>query len=105
MSSSLYTPLLLVAVVYAGLSIAAGVVDRRGDHERGERLLDVAFGVALLAAAYTVILLILSAFDAPARFTDAITTMLVVGAFFVLLLFFLFGVSQVYGRIRGRTGS
>jgi hypothetical protein len=105
MSSSLYTPLLLVAVVYTGLSIAAGIATRRGDTARGERLLDLGFATALIAAAYTVILLILAAVDAPGRFTDAITIMLVIGAFFVLLLLALFAVAQLFGRIRGRTGS
>ena len=105
MSSSLYTPLLFVAIAYAGLSIAAGIANRRGDDDRADRLLDLAFATALIAAAYTLILLVLSAVDAPSRFTDAITIMLIIWGFFILLLFVLFGVATAYGRIRGRTGS
>jgi hypothetical protein len=105
MSSGLYTPLLLIGILYAGLSIAAGVVARRGDHARGERMRDLGFGTALIAAAYTVILLILAAIDAPSRFTDAITIIVVVLAFFGLLLFVLFAMSEAVARIRGRTGS
>jgi hypothetical protein len=105
LSSSLYTPLLLFAIVYAGLSISAGIADRRGDHDRAERLLDIAFASVLVAAAYTLVLLILSAVDAPSRFTEAITVFLVVIGFFILLLFALFAVAQLFGRIRGRTGS
>ena len=39
---------------------------------------DLAFGTVLLAAAYTVVLLVLAAIDAPNRFTDMIKIFLVV---------------------------
>ena len=72
MSTSLYYPLLVLIVVYASLSIAAGMVARGGDAEQGERYRDGAFGVALAGAAYTVVLLILSAVDTPSRFEDVL---------------------------------
>ncbi len=102
MNSSLYTPLLLVALLYAGLMIASDVVARRGNTERSERYQDLAFGTALAAGAYTAILLVLAAIDAPNRFTDAIITIAVVLAFFALLLGLLFLISLAYGRLRRR---
>jgi cytochrome bd-type quinol oxidase subunit 2 len=104
-SSGLYTPVVVIAAVYAGLAIAAGVVAGRGDGERSERYRDLAFGTVLLAAAYTVVLLVLAATDAPNRFTDMIKIFLVVIAFFALLLFLLFLISQVYARLRRSPGS
>jgi hypothetical protein len=77
---------------------------RREDNERSERYRDLAFGTALAAAAYTVVLLILAAVDAPNRFTDAVEIMFVTLAFFALLLGLLFLISQGYARVRGRPG-
>ena len=83
---SLYFPVLILGAVCAGLSIYAGMLSNRGDGERSERMRDLAFGAALATAAYTVILVVLAAIDTPGRFTDAITIILVVCAFFALLL-------------------
>ena len=47
----------------------------------------------------------LAATDAPNRFTDMIKIFLVVIAFFGLLLFLLFLISQVYARLRRSPGS
>ena len=104
MSSGLYMPLLVVLAVYAGLTIASGVMSGRGNHERADRFADLAFGTALAAAAYTVVLLVLAAFDAPSRFTDAIEIMFVTFAFFALLLSLLFLIAQGLARIRSRPG-
>jgi cytochrome bd-type quinol oxidase subunit 2 len=101
MSSGLYTPLLVVLLVYAGLTIAAGAVK---DAERSERYRDLAFGAALAAAAYTVVLLILAAIDAPNRFTDAIEIIFLILALFALLLGLLFLISQGLARVRSRPG-
>ena len=104
MSSALYMPLLLVLAVYAGLNLTSGLMKRRGNRERADHYADLAFGTALAAAAYTVVLLVLAAFDAPSRFTDAIEIMFVTLAFFALLLSFLFLVAQGLARIRSRPG-
>jgi hypothetical protein len=103
-SSGLYLPLALIGVVYAGLSIAAGMVTGRGDPERGERYRDLAFGAALGAAAYTAILLILAAIDTPGRFTDAVTIIFVICAFFALLLLVLFLFARGLALLRRRPG-
>jgi hypothetical protein len=100
----LYIPVLIVGAVYAGLSIYAEMVANRGDSDRSERLRDLAFGAALAAAAYTAILLILAAIDTPGRFTDAITIIFVVCAFFALLLLVLYLITQAVGRVTRRPG-
>ena len=94
MSSSVYYPLLLLAAFYAGASIAASRVGARGETERSERLRDLAFGAALLAAAYTAVLTVVSAIDTPNRFMDAVTTILVMCGFFLLLLVVLFLITK-----------
>jgi hypothetical protein len=83
---SLFFPLLLAALVYIALFVAAQVVAGRGNEERGETLLDVGFLVALAAGAWTVILLVLAIFDEPDELWDMVTIVLVIGVFFALLL-------------------
>ena len=62
------------ALAYAGLSIAAGRVRESRGRRAGRALRDLAFGAALGAAAYTVILLISRRVRyALSRFTDALT--------------------------------
>jgi hypothetical protein len=104
MSTSLYYPLLVVGLAYAGLSIAAGRLARRGDADKGERYRDLAFGMVLAAAAYTVVMLILAAVDAPNRFTDALIIIAVIFVFFFLLLLLLFLCAEAMSRLRRRPG-
>jgi hypothetical protein len=104
-SGSLYLPVVVIGLAYAGLSIAAGVVAGRDDSEGAERYRDLAFATLLLGAAYMLVLLVLSVTDAPNRFIDMLTIFLVVIAFFALLLFLLFLISQVYSRLRRSPGS
>ena len=104
MSMGLYFPLLIVGVVYAGLTIYAGMVANRGDDERSERLRDLAFGAALAGAAYTAILLVLAAIDTPSRFMDAITIIAVMCGFFGLLLLLLYLIAEALGRVTRRPG-
>ena len=100
MSMSLYFPVLILGAAYACLSIYAGIVANRGDNDRSERVRDLAFGSALAAAAYTAILLVLAAIDTPGRFTDAITIIAVMCAFFALLLLLLYLIAEALGRVR-----
>jgi hypothetical protein len=100
-SSGLYLPVLVILAVCAGLAIAAGAVK---DAERSERYHDLTFGASLVAAAYTVVLLILAAVDAPNRFTDAIEIIFVILVFFALLLGLLFLITQGLARVRSRPG-
>ena len=102
MSMGLYFPLLILGAVYAGLTVYAGIVANRGDRDRGEHFRDLAFGSALLAAAYAAILVVLVAVDTPNRFSDAVTIIFVVCAFFALLLVLLYLIAQVVGLVTRR---
>jgi hypothetical protein len=101
---SVYMPLLVLGAVYAGLTVYAGYVGNKGDRDRGERFRDLAFGTALLTAAYTAILVVLVAIDTPNRFTDAITIIAVICGFFAILMVLLFLISQVVGLVTRRAG-
>ena len=102
MSTGLYYPLLVLIVVYASLSIAAGTVARSGDADKGERYRDGAFGIALAAAAYTAVLLVLAAVDTPNRFSDMLLIIAVIFVFFALLLLVLFLLGQLGALLRRR---
>jgi Na+-driven multidrug efflux pump len=99
-----YIPLLIMGALYAGLTMYGNYVGNKGDRDRSERFRDYAFGTALVTAAYTAILLVIVAVDTPSRFTDAITIILVVCAFFAILLVLLFLISQVVGLVTRRAG-
>ncbi|MBN1528435.1 MAG: hypothetical protein JW895_05210 [Thermoleophilaceae bacterium] len=104
MSMGVYFPVLILGALYAALTMYAGFVGNRGNRDRSERSRDLAFGSALLAAAYTVILVVLVAIDTPNRFTDAVTIILVICAFFGILLVVLYLISQVVGLVTRRAG-
>jgi hypothetical protein len=105
-SYSLYQPLVFLAVIAGALYVVGGVVRARGNPAGGERLLDIGFGVALLAGAYVVILLLLAAFDEPDLIYDALVNVLVVVAFFAALLGLLFALFELLlTRGRGRARS
>jgi len=99
-----YIPLLIMGALYAGFTMYGNYVGNKGDRDRSERFRDYAFGTALVTAAYTAILLVIVAVDTPSRFTDAITIILVVCAFFAILLVLLFLISQVVGLVTRRAG-
>ena len=98
-----YLPLLLLGLAYAVVyAIAQAAGTRRGQEAR-ERMLDVAFGVALLAAVYTLVLLIISVVTLPDLVVDLVRIVLVMVAFFAVLLSVLFGIFELlFGRV-GRT--
>jgi Kef-type K+ transport system membrane component KefB len=104
-SMGLYFPVLVMGAAYAGFTIAASMLAGREQHERSERMRDLAFGSALVAAAYTAILVVLAAVDAPSRFTDAVTIILVICGFFAILLVVFFLIAQVVGRLGRRPGA
>ena len=108
-ASSIYQPLIVLAVIAAILYVAGQVVQARGNAAGGERVLDIAFGVSLLAGVYVVIVLLLAIFDEPDVLYDAVVTILVVSVFFLVLLGVLFGLFEAFfsraGRSRARGGS
>ena len=103
--SSMYTPLVVLLAVYAALSLLGGRARGREDTGGGERFATYAFVVLLVAALYTIVLVISAVFAYPSRSTDMVTILLVVCAFFALLLFVFFVIAEVVPRAlrRGRT--
>jgi hypothetical protein len=99
-STSFYLPLIALAVLYAALFIVSRFLAARDEADSSERVADLTFGVGLLAAAYTVVLLIVSVITLPDLVVDLVRIVLVVGAFFAVLLSVLFGIFEL---LIGRT--
>lgn len=102
LSFSLYMPLIVLGVVYGVLFVIAQVQSGRGNRARSERLLDFGFALALLAAAYVVVLLLISLVSMPDLIYDMIVIVVVVGVFFAVLLFVLFGLFELLVSRRPR---
>ena len=103
--SAMYTPLVVLLAAYVVLVLLAGRARAAEDTERTDRYDTIAFGVLLVAALYTIVLVISAVFAYPTRSTDMVTIVLVIGAFFALLLFVFFLLAEwIPGRIgRGRS--
>jgi hypothetical protein len=99
---SLYVPLLLAAALFAIISITSAVVRSRGNNASAEKLLDLGFVVALVAGVWTLVLLVLAIFDEPDDIWDMVLIVVVVGAFFGILLALLFGVFELIFSRGGR---
>lgn len=100
-SFSLYAPLIVLGLAYAVASIAAAAAGNRSGPAARERVQDIAFGIALLAAAYTVVLLIVSVVSLPDLVIDLIRIVVVVGLFFLVLIGVLFAIIELlFGRAR-----
>jgi threonine/homoserine/homoserine lactone efflux protein len=102
--SGMFTPLVVLLAGYAVASVMAGMARTRENRPRAEKLSTIAFGLVLVAAAYVAVLLIASVVSYPNRIYDMLVILLVVGAFFALLLFLFFGISELLPRVfrRGR---
>ena len=102
---AMYTPLVVVLAAYAVLSLLAGRARSKEDTGGTERFETYAFVVLLVAALYTIVLVISAVFAYPSRSTDLVTILLVVCGFFAVLLFVFFVLAEVLpGAIgRGRT--
>ena len=57
---ALYYPLIALALIYTALTVAGRIVEGRGRRDTGETLQTLGFGAILLAAPYTVLLLVIS---------------------------------------------
>ena len=99
---SLYVPLLLAAALFAIISITSAVVRSRGNDAGAEKLLDVGFVVALAAGIWTLVLLVFAILDEPDDIWDMVLIVVVVGAFFGILLTVLFGVFELIFSRGGR---
>jgi cobalamin biosynthesis protein CobD/CbiB len=87
MPSAMYTPLVVLIVAYVALSLLAARARGHEDRAQAERYSGIAFALVLVAAAYVVVLLIATVFSYPSRFYDMLVIIVVVGAFFAVLLF------------------
>jgi len=92
--SSMYTPLVVLLAAYAALSLLAGRALSHEDTDRAERFSTIAFAVLLVAALYTIVLVISAVFAYPSRSTDMVTIVLVIRGFFALLLFVFFLIAE-----------
>ena len=101
--SAMYTPLVLLIVLYAVLSILANRAQGQEDRERAERYTNIAFAVVLVSAAYVVVLLIATVFSYPSRFYDMLVILFDIIVFFGLLLFVFFLLAELLpGTLRRR---
>ena len=101
-STAFFLPLLLLGVAYAVVYVVSGVLGSRGDEGGRERALDIAFGVGVLAALYTLILMIVALITLPDLVADLVRIVLVVVAFFGVLLSLLFGLFELIIGYRGK---
>ena len=103
---SLFLPLLLAGALYAIIAIVAGRRTSGGNSEGGEKLRDLGFLVALAAAAWTLVLLVMAIFDQPDDVWDMVLIVVVVGVFFAVLLSVLFGIFElIFSRGSRRAAS
>ena len=103
--SSMYTPLVVLLVVYVALGLVATRARAHEDTDRSERFDTFAFAVLLVAALYTIVLVISAVFAYPSRSTDMVTIILVIGVFFALLLFVFFLIAEwIPGKLSRRGG-
>ena len=99
---AMYTPLVVLLAAYAVLSLLAGRSRSREDTGGAERFGTWGFVVLLVAALYTIVLVISAVFAYPSRSTDMVTTVIVICAFFALLLFVFFLFAELIPRrLRG----
>ena len=93
--SGLYTPLVVLLVAYAALTLLAGRARANEDTDGADRWATWAFGVLMVAALYTIVLVIAAVFNYPSRSTDMVTIVLVICAFFALLVFAFFLIAEL----------
>ena len=105
MPSAMYTPLVVLLVAYALLSILANRARGHEDRAQAERYTNIAFAVVLVSAAYVVVLLIATVFSYPSRVYDMLIILFDIVAFFLLLLFIFFLLAELIpGALRRSRG-
>jgi hypothetical protein len=93
--SAMYTPVVLLLIVYALLIVLGNRARSNEDRPRAERFANWAFVVVLVFAAYAVVLLLASVFSYPSRFYDMVLIIFVIAVFFALLLSAFFVIAEV----------
>lgn len=102
MSWSYFEPLVWIALLAGLIAVVGSIMRARGRGDAGEKLLDVAFAVTLVAGAYVVVLLLLTLFDEPGLIYDAVVIILVIVLFFAVVVFLLFVIFELIGGRLGR---
>ena len=99
---AIFTPLVYLGLIYGVLNVAGGIVAGRGHRETGETIQTIGFGAILLAAPYTVVLLVLALIEYPSRMEDLAVIFGITFAFFfvVLCVLLVLGEVKVAGRPR-----
>lgn len=99
-SFALYLPVMLLALAWAGLSVAGNVVEGRGNEAGADTMRDLGFGAMLLAGLWVVVLVVLAAVQYPVRASDGLIIIAVIFVFFGLLAGVLLVLSEI--RVAGR---
>ena len=102
--SAMYTPVVLLLIAYAVLSVLANRARSNDDRAGAERFSNWAFLLVLLFAVYTVVILIAAVVGYPDRFYDMVLIIIVITVFFALLLFAFFVLAEVIPRALRRGG-
>jgi O-antigen/teichoic acid export membrane protein len=102
--SAMYTPVVLLVIAYAVLTVLANRARSNDDRAAAEQFSNWAFLVVLVFAAYTVVILIAAVVGYPSRFYDMVLIILVITVFFALLLFAFFLIAEVIPRAFRRGG-
>ena len=100
LSFALYLPVLLLALVWAGLSVAGNVVEGRGNDAGATTMRDLGFGAILLAGLWVAVLAVLVAVQYPIRSSDGLIIIAVAFVFFAILGGVLLALTEV--RVGGR---
>ena len=105
--SSLYTPLVVLLAAYVVTVLLANRARGREDTESTDRWETIGFGIVVVSALYTIVLVIATVFNYPNRSTDMVTILIVICGFFALLLFAFFLIAEwIPDRLRrGRSES
>ena len=98
MPSAMFTPLVVLIVIYVLLSILANRARGQEERAKAERYANFAFGVVLVSAA-----LIATVFSYPSRFYDMLVILFDIIVFFGLLLFVFFLLSDLLPRTLRRS--
>lgn len=101
LSFALYLPVMLLALVWAGLSVAGNVVAGRGNDAGAATMRDLGFGAILLAGLWVVVLAVLAVVQYPVRTSDGLLIIAVAFGFFGLLGTVLLALTEI--RLGGRT--
>jgi polyferredoxin len=86
--------LLIPGVIYVVLYIAANVLEAR-ENPTAETLHDIGFGVIALAGVYAVILTVIALVSRPNLMGDLALTILIIVAFFALLVLLLYAIFEL----------